>query len=356
MRGAVRALQRGAGWIPGLVGGGDAGAIDLFSDARLNAYFVRHPNGSGYIPVPGDAVIFSHGQYGHVAIVDSVEAGLVNIVEQNASATGRTTLSISDSKLGNDGVEVPVGVLHPIKDARTPGSSTPAPAPTTSGIVFPVQNTDETPPDGVYFRNSPHTADTSATAGLGVYSGENIKLICYGWGDAVGQYQDVLWYDVANVTRPTADGVANVGWLNAHYIDDGKSSNQVDPGVSPCSGYPATQPGSAPAPTPTPTPTPTPPPTPPPPGETVGGVTHTWTNYSNAGGYQGPSIATSQTVQVACKVTGYAVADGDTWWYRIASSPWNSAYYASADAFYNNGQTSGSLHGTPFVDASVPNC
>jgi hypothetical protein len=146
------------GWIPGLVGGGDAGAIDLFSDARLNAYFVGHPNGSGYIPVPGDAIIFSHGQYGHVAIVDSVEAGLVNIVEQNASATGRTTLSISGSRLGNDGVEVPVGVLHPIKDARTPASSTPAPvpspapAPTSSGIVFPVQNTDETPPDGVYFR------------------------------------------------------------------------------------------------------------------------------------------------------------------------------------------------------------
>ena len=85
-------------------------------------------------------------------------------------------------------------------------------------------------------------------------------------------------------------------------------------------------------------------------------MTHTWTNYSNAGGNQGPSIATSQTVQIACKVTGFRVADGDTWWYRIASSPWSGAYYASADAFYNNGQTSGSLHGTPFVDNAVPSC
>jgi len=34
----------------------------------------------------------------------------------------------------------------------------------------------------------------------------------------------------------------------------------------------------------------------------------------------------------------------------------NGGYYASADAFYNNGQTSGSLHGTPFVDNNVPNC
>jgi hypothetical protein len=88
----------------------------------------------------------------------------------------------------------------------------------------------------------------------------------------------------------------------------------------------------------------------------VGGVTHTWTNYTNAGGTQRPSIQTSQTVQIACKVQGFTVADGDTWWYQIASAPWNDAYYASADAFYNNGQTSGSLIGTPFVDPNVPNC
>ena len=104
---------------------------------------------------------------------------------------------------------------------------------------------------------------------------------------------------------------------------------------------------------------PPPPPPPPPPAtyqETVGGVAHTWTDYSSAGGSQGPSIAPSQTVAIACKVTGFRVSDGDTWWYRIAQSPWNSAYYVSADAFYNNGATSGPLSGTPFVDGNVPNC
>jgi hypothetical protein len=90
--------------------------------------------------------------------------------------------------------------------------------------------------------------------------------------------------------------------------------------------------------------------------ETVGGDAHTWTNYSNAGGNQGPTIPAYQTVQIDCKVTGFRVADGDTWWYRIASAPWSNAYYVSADAFYNNGATSGSLHGTPFVDPAVPNC
>jgi hypothetical protein len=90
--------------------------------------------------------------------------------------------------------------------------------------------------------------------------------------------------------------------------------------------------------------------------ETAGGLAHTWTNYANAGGAAGPAIAGGQTVQVSCKVPGFRVADGNTWWYRIASSPWNGAYYVSADAFYNNGQTTGSLKGTPFVDPSVPNC
>jgi surface antigen len=97
---------------------------------------------------------------------------------------------------------------------------------------------------------------------------------------------------------------------------------------------------------------------PPPPSwsETAGGVTHTWTNYMNAGGTQGPSIASNQTIAVSCAVQGFAVADGDTWWYRIHSSPWNDTFYASADAFYNNGQTSGSLLGTPFVDPAVAHC
>lgn len=90
--------------------------------------------------------------------------------------------------------------------------------------------------------------------------------------------------------------------------------------------------------------------------ETTGGETHTWSNYSDAGGSAGPTIGGGGTVLIACRVEGFRVADGNTWWYQIAQSPWNNAYYASADAFYNNGQTSGSLEGTPFVDTTVPLC
>lgn len=90
--------------------------------------------------------------------------------------------------------------------------------------------------------------------------------------------------------------------------------------------------------------------------ETTGGETHTWTNYTNAGGYEGPVIPSFTTVLISCKLGGFRVADGNTWWYRIGQAPWSNSYYASADAFYNNGQTSGTLKGTPFVDPAVPNC
>jgi hypothetical protein len=88
----------------------------------------------------------------------------------------------------------------------------------------------------------------------------------------------------------------------------------------------------------------------------VNGAKHTWSNYLNAGGQEGPVVAAGQTIMIACKLSGFKVADGNTWWYRIASQPWSSQYYVSADAFYNNGNTTGSLKGTPFMDPQVPNC
>ena len=127
-------------------------------------------------------------------------------------------------------------------------------------------------------------------------------------------------------------------------------------------GSPSVPPLAAPpvAPPRAPQPTTPPPSTPLPPpvtySETTGGQAHTWTNYTNAGGTEGPTIPAYTSVQIACKVQGFQVQDGNRWWYRIASGPWNDIYYVSADAFYNNGQTSGSLHGTPWVDNNVRDC
>ena len=90
--------------------------------------------------------------------------------------------------------------------------------------------------------------------------------------------------------------------------------------------------------------------------ETTGGVAHTWTDSANAGGTQGPSIASNQTVKISCRLVGFVVADGNNWWYRIKSAPWSDKFYVSADAFYNNGSTAGALHATPFFDVAVPRC
>jgi hypothetical protein len=59
---------------------------------------------------------------------------------------------------------------------------------------------------------------------------------------------------------------------------------------------------------------------------------------------------------VLCRVRGYVVQDGDPWWYLIASEPWNGRYYATSDAFYNNGATSGSVDTGVVVDEQIPVC
>ena len=88
--------------------------------------------------------------------------------------------------------------------------------------------------DGVYFRSAPHTAAVVRINGYGVFANERVRLTCHASGDAVGPGSDRLWYRVTNVSRPTVAGRANAGWLNAHYVNDGKGPNVVDAGVPAC--------------------------------------------------------------------------------------------------------------------------
>ncbi|ONH60189.1 hypothetical protein CcI49_12405 [Frankia sp. CcI49] len=130
------------------------------------------------------------------------------------------------------------------------------------------------------------------------------------------------------------------------------------PSPSPTTVPPTTVPPTTVPPTtvpPTTVPPPTVPPAPSTYSETSNHGGHTWTNYQTAGGTRGPDIAYHQTVQVSCRVRGYVTPNGNDWWYRIASSPWNNAYYSDADGFYNNGQTSGPSN-TVWVDTRVPLC
>jgi hypothetical protein len=101
-------------------------------------------------------------------------------------------------------------------------------------LVFPVVHTDDKPPDGVLFRFAPRLADIDHRTGQGVYPGERVRLSCYEQGDPVGSYANTLWYQVSNVSRPSIDGQVNAGFLNSHYINDGRGLGDIDPGVPSC--------------------------------------------------------------------------------------------------------------------------
>jgi hypothetical protein len=227
---------------------------------------------------------------------------------------------------------VPIGSQNKAP-SQTPTPPTPNPTPLPAG-EFGVMNAS----GGIYWRSGPDWNAAEATVGNGFYPNTIISVSCYQAGAAnVPGTSDGMWEQASWVS---GDGTGS-GWINEHFINDGAAINQPSPGIPACTSAP-----------------PPPPPAPPAPtwAETAGGVAHTWTNYTNAGGTEGPSIGGGQTVAIACKLPGFRVADGNTWWYRIAASPWNNNYYVSADAFYNNGATSGSLHGTPYVDPAVGDC
>jgi RHS repeat-associated protein len=202
-----------------------------------------------------------------------------------------------------------------------------AAAAASSDPTFGVMNAS----GGIYWRSAPDWNTPVAIAGNGFYPGTVIAVHCYQAGAAnVPGSSDYMWEQASWYAGPGSGS----GWINEHFINDGQPINQPSPGVPPCSNPAAN--GGVP--------------------ETAGGAANTWTNYQNAGGTQGPTISGGATTYIACKLHGFQVPDGNTWWYQIASPPWNNAYYVSADAFYNNGQTSGSLRGTPFYDPAVPDC
>jgi surface antigen len=122
-------------------------------------------------------------------------------------------------------------------------------------------------------------------------------------------------------------------------------------------GDPLPPPETPPPPTPTPAPTQAPP-TPPQTWSEQESPNHpvsTFQNPHNASGV-GSQIAAGQTVQVSCKVKDGTIqsVNPDGYWYRIASSPWNNAYYAAANTFMNGDPIGGPYsHNTDFA---VPDC
>jgi surface antigen len=162
-------------------------ANELYQDAP-SAYYVHHPNGSGYIPVSGDIITLAGGPYGHVVIVDTVSGDQINVVEQNASSTGRSTLELDRANgyiSGEYGLAV-IGTLHAKANTNPPGStgssppSSPPPT-TTEPYVAPAGATPQAHQvylsgnDGLYERNGP---GTSYTEEGWLPNGANVEVTC----------------------------------------------------------------------------------------------------------------------------------------------------------------------------------
>lgn len=82
----------------------------------------------------------------------------------------------------------------------------------------------------------------------------------------------------------------------------------------------------------------------------------TFPNPYNLSGTGPNKIAPGQWVQVTCKVYAPTIQSvtPDGYWYLIASSPWNNAYYAAANTFLNGDPWGGPY--THNTDFKVPDC
>jgi hypothetical protein len=100
--------------------------------------------------------------------------------------------------------------------------------------VFPVLNTSESPPDGVWFRYGPDPAQTNRVTGVGVYMNEHVIVKCYWHGTPFGAYGNDVWYYATDQERPVAAGQANEGWINTHYVDDGMTADHSHPSLPQC--------------------------------------------------------------------------------------------------------------------------
>lgn len=138
-------------------------------------YFDKHPNGSGYKPVPGDIIVYRGGYLGlgHVSVVEWVENGRIGWVEQNASPSGRGSAPLGNGgTLGNQGSLVPIGFLH--AKANKPAAPATGPAPKQQDPPAPSGGSGGSTAD-----KSPPTAPTAPKA-----STSTTSSIALSWGKA----------------------------------------------------------------------------------------------------------------------------------------------------------------------------
>lgn len=207
-------------------------------------YFDKHPNGSGYTPVPGDIIVYrgGYGGFGHVAVVEWVDNGRIGWVDQNDSPSGRGSAPLgAGGRLGNLGSLIPIGFLHakankpaeshteptpPAHAPSAPSSDKSAPtsptsvkvsSPTTSSLALSWgKATDDVGVSGYStYRNGSRLANTSGTTYkfTGLSCGTSYKLGVDAY-DAAGNRSAVASVTASTSACPRSVSVSKGAHVN----------------------------------------------------------------------------------------------------------------------------------------------
>jgi hypothetical protein len=138
----VERLIMTKGWSPAIP---VAYAYQLYGKASSSA-FIKHPAGDGYLPVPGDIIVWRGGTYGygHTAVVSADTGGTLSWVEQNGWPNGMQSEHISSTGAVAAYPYTPsltvIGYLHAW--ANRIATAQPAPTPTPASGHNPDGNLD----------------------------------------------------------------------------------------------------------------------------------------------------------------------------------------------------------------------
>ena len=220
----INRLVTTKGW-SGVISGNASAIFGNASDTN----FDKHTNGTGYVPVPGDIVVWGGGYrgYGHIAAVTAVANGWVDTVEQNNTASGTSAYPIDGAgNIGTPGRTFSTtGVLHAKRNGST--AVVPAPTPTPpSQSQGPAAKALTT----VNLRSGPGTSFNITRT---VATGTVLNLSCYTSGTTVsGPYG----------TESAWDQTTTGDWVSDALVYTGSNS----PVVPTCSGGGAPPPSSGP--------------------------------------------------------------------------------------------------------------
>lgn len=94
---------------------------------------------------------------------------------------------------------------------------------------------------GIYWRSGPDWNTAEAISGFGFYPDTIVEVHCYqsGAGDVPGS-TDSMWEQGTDVG---GSGYGS-GWINEHFINDGRPIDEPSPGVPPCGSSPSPPPPS----------------------------------------------------------------------------------------------------------------